>query len=118
MREGISIEVSTADRKRLVSIVADRNSRRVMSGRRFKLSQEPAFAAKLRDVVGLYLDPPAHSLVLSADEKIANSGTPSHPARAADEEGPGWNDDPRLYRAWHDHAVCGAECRRLTQLQT
>jgi hypothetical protein len=38
-------------------------------GRRFKLSQDPAFAAKLRDVVGLYLDPPAHSLVLSVDEK-------------------------------------------------
>jgi transposase len=37
--------------------------------RRFKLSQGPAFAAKLRDVVGLYLDPPAHSLVLSVDEK-------------------------------------------------
>ena len=35
----------------------------------FKLSQDPAFAAKLRDVVGLYLDPPAHSLVLSVDEK-------------------------------------------------
>jgi hypothetical protein len=37
--------------------------------RRFKLSHDPAFAAKLRDVVGLYLDPPAHSLVLSVDEK-------------------------------------------------
>ena len=37
--------------------------------RRFKLSQDPAFAAKLREVVGLYLDPPAHSLVLSVDEK-------------------------------------------------
>jgi hypothetical protein len=37
--------------------------------RRFKLSQDPAFAAKLRDVVGLYLDPPAHSLVLSVDER-------------------------------------------------
>ena len=37
--------------------------------RRFKLSQDPAFAAKLHDVVGLYLDPPAHSLVLSVDEK-------------------------------------------------
>jgi transposase len=37
--------------------------------RRFKLSQDPAFAAKLRDVVGLYIDPPAHSLVLSVDEK-------------------------------------------------
>src|ERR1700758_1308769 len=37
--------------------------------RRFKLSQDPAFAAKLRDVVGLYRAPPAHSLVLSVDEK-------------------------------------------------
>jgi hypothetical protein len=37
--------------------------------RRFKPSQHPAFAAKLRDVVGLYLNPPAHSLVLSVDEK-------------------------------------------------
>jgi hypothetical protein len=37
--------------------------------RRFKLSKDPAFAAKLRDVVGLYLDPPAHAVVLSVDEK-------------------------------------------------
>ena len=37
--------------------------------RRFKLSTDPAFAARLGDVVGLYLDPPAHSLVLSVDEK-------------------------------------------------
>ena len=37
--------------------------------RGFKLSQDPAFAAKLRDGVGLYLDPPAHNLVLPVDEK-------------------------------------------------
>jgi transposase len=37
--------------------------------RTFKLSRDPAFATKLRDVVGLYVDPPAHSLVLSVDEK-------------------------------------------------
>jgi hypothetical protein len=37
--------------------------------RAFKLSKDPAFAAKLRDLVGLYLDPPAHAIVLSADEK-------------------------------------------------
>jgi transposase len=35
----------------------------------FKLSQDPEFAAKLQDIVGLYIDPPAHSLVLSVDEK-------------------------------------------------
>ena len=35
----------------------------------FKLSRDPQFAAKLRDVVGLYIDPPAHAVVLSVDEK-------------------------------------------------
>ena len=37
--------------------------------RRFKLSTDPQFAAKLRDIVGLYVDPPAHAIVLSLDEK-------------------------------------------------
>jgi transposase len=37
--------------------------------RRFKLSNDPQFAAKLRDIVGLYVDPPAHAVVLSVDEK-------------------------------------------------
>src|SRR3954469_18772465 len=37
--------------------------------RTFKLSTDPAFVAKLRDIVGLYLDPPAHAVVLSVDEK-------------------------------------------------
>ncbi|MBZ0213238.1 MAG: IS630 family transposase [Nitrospirae bacterium] len=35
----------------------------------FKLSNDPKFVAKLRDVVGLYVDPPAHAIVLSVDEK-------------------------------------------------
>ena len=35
----------------------------------FKLSNDPDFVAKLRDVVGLYVDPPAHAIVLSVDEK-------------------------------------------------
>ncbi len=37
--------------------------------RPFKLSNDPAFAAKLKDVVGLYVDPPDHAVVLSIDEK-------------------------------------------------
>ncbi len=37
--------------------------------RNFKLSNDPAFAEKLTDVVGLYVDPPAHAVVLSIDEK-------------------------------------------------
>jgi len=35
----------------------------------FKVSNDPQFAEKLVDVVGLYLDPPEHALVLSCDEK-------------------------------------------------
>jgi transposase len=37
--------------------------------RQFKLSTDPKFVQKLRDVVGLYADPPAHAIVLSVDEK-------------------------------------------------
>jgi len=35
----------------------------------FKLSNDPRFEEKLVDVVGLYLDPPEHAIVLSVDEK-------------------------------------------------
>jgi len=35
----------------------------------FKVSNDPQFAEKLEDVVGLYLSPPEHALVLSCDEK-------------------------------------------------
>jgi len=35
----------------------------------FKLSNDPEFVEKLRDVVGLYIDPPAHAVVLAVDEK-------------------------------------------------
>ena len=35
----------------------------------FKLSNDPKFAEKFSDVVGLYVDPPAHAVVLSIDEK-------------------------------------------------
>jgi hypothetical protein len=36
---------------------------------KFKISNDPKFADKVRDVVGLYLDPPDRALVLCADEK-------------------------------------------------
>jgi transposase len=35
----------------------------------FKLSKDPLFIEKVRDIVGLYLDPPQRALVLSVDEK-------------------------------------------------
>jgi transposase len=35
----------------------------------FKVSRDPQFAKKLQDIVGLYLNPPEHAVVLSLDEK-------------------------------------------------
>jgi transposase len=37
--------------------------------RTFKLSNDPHFVEKVIDVVGLYLNPPEHALLVSADEK-------------------------------------------------
>ena len=37
--------------------------------RTFKLSRDPQFTEKLEDIVGLYLHPPEHAVVLCADEK-------------------------------------------------
>jgi len=37
----------------------------------FKLSEDPMFVEKVRDVVGLYLNPPEHAVVLCVDEKTS-----------------------------------------------
>src|SRR5438045_7975834 len=57
--------------------------------RAFKLSNDPKFAEKLKEVVGLYIDPPAHAVVLSLDEKSqiqaldrTQPGLPMKPGRA------------------------------------
>ena len=43
--------------------------------------QRPEFVAKLRDVVGLYVDPPAHAIVLSSTRR-ARSRRSTAPSRA------------------------------------
>src|SRR5918998_692649 len=57
--------------------------------RTFKLSRDPLLPERLRDVVGLYVDPPAHAVVLSVDEKSqiqaldrTQPGLPMKPGRA------------------------------------
>jgi transposase len=57
--------------------------------RTFKLSNDPKFAHKLKDIIGLYVDPPAHAVVLSVDEKSqiqaldrSQPGLPMKPGRA------------------------------------
>ena len=52
----------------------------------FKLSQDPLFIDKVRDIVGLYLNPPDKALVLCVDEKAqiqALDRTPTPAAAAA-----------------------------------
>ena len=44
--------------------------------RRFKLSRDPDFVPKLRDVVGLYVDPPAHAVVQTFVPRMIEQGTP------------------------------------------
>ena len=58
--------------------------------RTFKLSRDPQLAERLKDVVGLSVDPPAHAVVLSVDEKSqiqalerTQPGLPLKPGRPA-----------------------------------
>ncbi|MBS0457270.1 MAG: IS630 family transposase [Proteobacteria bacterium] len=58
--------------------------------RGFKISRDPKFAEKLEDIVGLYMAPPEHALVLCCDEKSqvqaldrTQPGLPLKPGRAA-----------------------------------
>jgi len=57
---------------------------------RFKLSNDPRFAEKLEDIVGLYVNPPEHAVVLCVDEKSqiqaldrTQPGLPIKPGRNA-----------------------------------
>ena len=71
----------------------------------FKLSADPQFVEKVRDIVGLYLNPPNHAIVLSVDEKVRckRSIAPAAVAPAPWHRGAA---DARLHSAWHDLAVC------------
>jgi transposase len=53
----------------LVQRVWSDNGLRPHRTKGFKVSNDPRFAEKLVDIVGLYLNPPEHALVLSCDEK-------------------------------------------------
>ncbi len=53
----------------MVSRVWRANGLKPHLSRTFKVSNDSRFVEKLTDVVGLYLDPPEHALVLSCDEK-------------------------------------------------
>ena len=50
--------------------------------RQFKLSNDPQFAAKLKEIVGLYVNPPDHAVVLAVDEKRSHGEWIATVARA------------------------------------
>jgi hypothetical protein len=64
--------------------------------RTFKRSKDPAFAEKVEDIVGLYMHPPAHAVVLSIDEKSQ--------IQALDRTQPGLPPKPGKAGTWtHDY---------------
>jgi transposase len=54
-----------------VSDILRRNGLKPHLVRTYKVSRDPAFVAKVKDVVGLYLNPPENAVVLSVDEKTS-----------------------------------------------
>jgi transposase len=63
MHEGITVSHN------FVSVLRRENGIQPHRQGTFKLSRDPDFSARVTDVVGLYLDPPAGAIVLSLDEK-------------------------------------------------
>jgi transposase len=72
----------------------------------FKISNDPQFAEKVVDIVGLYMNPPSNAVVLSVDEKTqiqaldrTQPGLPLSPGRIG--------SDPRLQATWDYKPVRG-----------
>jgi transposase len=89
--------------------------------RSFKLSNDPQFAEKVQDIVGLYLDPPDHAVVLSVDEKSqiqaldrTQPGLPMKKGRA----GTMTHDYKRNGTTTLFAALVAAKAENVTQMQT
>jgi transposase len=54
---------------RTISTILRANGLKPHLFRTYKVSRDPAFATKVTDIVGLYLNPPDNAIVLSVDEK-------------------------------------------------
>ncbi len=72
----------------------------------FKLSSDPFFIEKVRDVVGLYLNPPDHAIVLSVDEKSQIQALDRTQPVLPMGLGIRGRSDPRLRSPRHHHPVC------------
>src|SRR6266436_3854025 len=74
-----------------VSDALRRNNVKPHLVRTYKVSRDPEIAAKVNDVVGLYLNPPEHAIVLSVDEKTSIQALErtQPPCRSGPDEPPG-----------------------------
>jgi len=61
--------------------------------RTFKVSNDPQFADKLEDIVGLYLHAPEHAIILCCDSEKSGAGARPHPTWVAAQERPRPDDD-------------------------
>ena len=75
----------------------------------FKLSTDPFFVEKVRDVVGLYLTPPERAIVLCVDEKSQVQALDRTQPLLPMAPGPGRAAHPRLRPPRHHLAVRGPE---------
>src|SRR5271169_1575978 len=73
--------------------------------KRFKLSRDPKFVEKLTDVIGLYLNPPEHALVLCVDEKSQIQALDRTQPGLPLKKGALRHHDSRLQTQWHHHVV-------------
>ena len=70
----------------------------------FKVSNDVRFAEKLEAIVGLYINPPEHAIVLCADEKSQIQAL-DRTQPFTDQKRPLRNDDPRLQTKRNGHSV-------------
>ena len=78
----------------------------------FKFPADPQLEAKVRDVIGLYLNPPDKAVVLCVDRETPDPGAGTQGAGAARAARRPGKAQPRLRPARHHRAVRGAGGRR------
>lgn len=79
--------------------------------RGFKVSRDPKFVEKLEDIVGLYMSPPEHALVLCCDEKSQVQALDRTQPGLPLKRGPCGHHGARLQAQWHEprclpHSTC------------
>ena len=79
--------------------------------RTFKLSTDPFFVEKVRDIVGLYVNPPDNALVLCVDEKSQIQALNRTQPGVAHGPGLRRGRHPRLHSPWDDNVVRGSGYR-------